>query len=1030
MSFIVLLLLICVTPLWAFDFAGELRGTVIRPGYAQQAAAGGANLGAAGSGNVHRINIQSGIPRAISANYRTAVDIGNPAAFAEEFIGRFPLEFAGIEPTEFRFLSSKLILGKFRYLEFMQTYEGIEVWGSHLGLRVTSDGRVFFGRGDLFPGIKIDPVPAIDASACRSIAVRGIDYDPLTDKIADFRLVVLPLIFDSSIDYRLCWMFEISTESPPAEWRAFIDANTGEIIWRENIILYERIAGDIGGLIQPSNPYENQVSREFANTYIYADNVIIDTSDSAGRFGFDVSGPGSVELDVYLRGPFMRVVNMGGSNAFYTAAVNPGDSVQVRWDDGNSTLPQRNAFYHGQAVHDYIKLIDPDLTAMDFQMICRVNVDGTCNAYYSRTDRSINFYREGGGCPNIALIADVVHHEYGHGLTNLQYNAGGAPDPNGAMHEGFSDFLAAIVTGQPLIGRGFFGPGTYLRTVDNNRRYPIHWNGESHNDGQIIAGALWDLREMLAARPGYAETLWQYAKYGYAPDFESYFWDVLVTDDDDGNIDNGTPHAYEIFYSFGNLHGIGPGVRINITHTPLLDSEDSLNAYQVQALIDGVNSFDSGRVRIHYFVAGDSFATPMTNGVGDDWFGSIPAQPFGTVVEYYIEAIDNLGFRGTSPADAPAVKHSFYVGYDTIPPLIESLFLPRNSVRLHGPFGPFIFRATDIHGIDGGSGQLAFGINSEPEDTVAVSFSDSAGAFILNSLNPGRTLSLGDTIRYRFFCRDNAYLHNQSTAPSAGHYTIVISPEELVDDFENGNLSWHHVSPGWVIIDGQGYQSSHSLRTGLGNYENNMNALICNRTAYNFTLFGSASLSFRARYLVAEGDTCFVVAARSLNGQWTRLAGISGASQWRSIQVDLSSFCGAAGATVYFGFNFISDESGSSYGILIDNVALAVAAPTGIDDPAAEVPTAFAIGGIYPNPFNSGTQINLVMGEKQRVRIDIYDVLGRVVRRIEAGEIEAGRHRIFWDGRNDRNEPVGSGIYFVRAGAGRYSDIRSVTLVK
>ncbi len=1029
MYFIALLLILWATSLSAFDFAGETPGAVPRPGHDRQSTVS-AGLGVVGSGNVYRINVQSGTPRAVSANYRTALDIGNPAALAGEFIGRFGAAFAGIDPVGFRFLSSRLVLGKFHYLEFRQTYEGIEVWGSHLGLRVTPDGNVFFGRGELFPGIDIDPAPAIEAAACRTTATRGIDFNPLTDKIADFKLVVLPLIFDSKIDYRLCWLFEINTESPPGEWQAFVDANTGELVWRENRILYERIAGDVSGLIQPTNPYESQVDGPFANNHIYIDNAVADTTDSAGRFGFDITSPGSVTLDLYLRGPFMRVVNMNDNNAFYTSTVSPGDSVQVHWDDGNSTLPQRNAFYHGQAVHDYIKLIDPDLTAMDFQMVCRVNVDGSCNAFYSRTDRSINFYREGGGCPNIALIADVVHHEYGHGLTNLQYDAGGAQDPNGAMHEGFSDFLAAIVTGQPLIGRGFFGPGTYLRTVDNNRRYPIHWNGESHNDGQIIAGALWDLREMLASRPGYAETLWQYAKYGYAPDFESYFWDVLVTDDDDGNIDNGTPHAYEIFYSFGNLHGIGPGVQINITHTPLTDTEDSLHAYQVQALIDGVNSFDSGQVRIHYFVAGDSFTLPMTNGGGDDWFGSIPAQPFGTVVDYYIEAIDNLGFRGTSPADAPAVMHSFYVGYDTIPPLIESLFLPRNSVRLHGPFGPFIFRANDIHGIDSGSGLIEFAVNFEAVDTAAVLFSDSADAFILYSLNPPRVLQFGDTIRYRFFCRDNAYLHNLAVAPSAGHYTIAASPEELVDDFENGNLNWHDVSPGWVIIEGQGYQSPHSLRTGTGNYENNLNALICNRTAYNFTLFDSASLSFRTRYLVAEGDTCFVVAARSLSGPWTRLASFTGASQWRQIQVDLSSFCGVSGATVYFGFNFISDESGSSYGVLIDNVTLAVAAPTAIGDIVAEVPTAFAIEGIYPNPFNSRTQIDLMIPERQRAQVDIYDLLGRLIRRVETGEIGAGRYRISWDGRNDRNEPVGSGIYFVRAQAGRYSDIKAVTLIK
>ena len=45
-----------------------------------------------------------------------------------------------------------------------------------------------------------------------------------------------------------------------------------------------------------------------------------------------------------------------------------------------------------------------------------VNLNQTCNAFYSTTNGSINFYRSGGGCRNTGEIAAVFDHEWGHGL--------------------------------------------------------------------------------------------------------------------------------------------------------------------------------------------------------------------------------------------------------------------------------------------------------------------------------------------------------------------------------------------------------------------------------------------------------------------------------------------------------------------------------------------------------------------------------------------------------------------------------------
>jgi hypothetical protein len=96
-----------------------------------------------------------------------------------------------------------------------------------------------------------------------------------------------------------------------------------------------------------------------------------------------------------------------------------------------------------------------------------------------------------------------------------------------------------------------------MRDLNNNLVYPDHWAGQVHADGRIIGGAFWDLREAVGA--AIADSLLHYAKYSLAEQWEDYFLDVLILDDDDADLSNGGPHHPEIYESFG-IHGIGPGV--------------------------------------------------------------------------------------------------------------------------------------------------------------------------------------------------------------------------------------------------------------------------------------------------------------------------------------------------------------------------------------------------------------------------------------------------------------------------------------
>jgi hypothetical protein len=86
--------------------------------------------------------------------------------------------------------------------------------------------------------------------------------------------------------------------------------------------------------------------------------------------------------------------------------------------------------------------------------------------------------------------------------------------------------------------------------------------------------------------------------------------------------------------------------------------------------------------------------------------------------------------------------------------------------------------------------------------------------------------------------------------------------------------------------------------------------------------------------------------------------------------------------------------------------------------------------GNYPNPFGEETTIAYTLSGEREVKIEIYDVLGRRVRRLVGETQAAGLHRVRWDGENRYGTPVGSGVYFYRIKAGDFVETRKMVLVR
>ena len=74
-----------------------------------------------------------------------------------------------------------------------------------------------------------------------------------------------------------------------------------------------------------------------------------------------------------------------------------------------------------------------------------------------------------------------------------------------------------------------------------------------------------------------------------------------------------------------------------------------------------------------------------------------------------------------------------------------------------------------------------------------------------------------------------------------------------------------------------------------------------------------------------------------------------------------------------------------------------------------ELPEGYALGQNYPNPFNPVTTIQYEMKAAGNVKLQVYDVLGRLITTLVDGPMTSGTHQVRFDGAN-----LSSGIYFYR----------------
>ena len=85
---------------------------------------------------------------------------------------------------------------------------------------------------------------------------------------------------------------------------------------------------------------------------------------------------------------------------------------------------------------------------------------------------------------------------------------------------------------------------------------------------------------------------------------------------------------------------------------------------------------------------------------------------------------------------------------------------------------------------------------------------------------------------------------------------------------------------------------------------------------------------------------------------------------------------------------------------------------TNIEKSNSPLKTEYKLLQNYPNPFNPNTNISFYISKSTDLKLEIYNSIGKKIKTLTEGSYISGNHSFEWDGKNENNINVSSGIYY------------------
>ncbi len=355
-----------------------------------------------------------------------------------------------------------------KHISFLQQYNGIPIFTSGYSVHVSKNNCIIMANGRYFTDIDIDVIPKTSESQVIEIVLKNLETNSKAE-ILEKGLTIYPL----DGDYLLTWRILVKEDFNKV-WEYFIFADNNKIFKVNNNIIASTGQANVY-MIDPQN---SSLSR----------NVTLN------RMTFNTQ---------YLLGDYVNV------------QVDVGTRVQnalrdFRYEPTSDSFDQPNLYYHVDRIGNYFGYT----RGYNIGQIIAYRIAGI-GAYYSPYDGHISF-----GIGDISgevlpktrstlLKDDCIYHEYTHAVTYIvgqRYST----DEAYARFEGYSDYFACTITGDPIYGEWVLVDYPHARTLStststfnyknwNDLHYYDDINSVVYRRSMVWSGALWDLRSSLGA---------------------------------------------------------------------------------------------------------------------------------------------------------------------------------------------------------------------------------------------------------------------------------------------------------------------------------------------------------------------------------------------------------------------------------------------------------------------------------------------------------------------------------------------------
>lgn len=494
-------------------------------------AAGQAN---AGSAVTERFVMPGESTARLLAGHLSAPSSAAAATVVGGYLATRPEPIHGIEPKNLRARSIRSLPQGGAVVRLNQTAGGLDVLGAQVAVRLDAAGRVRWMSGRVVPEAdKIPTRPKIDAAAAAFAAGSpGSAHDAS---------LVIHAVGPGTP--RLAWRVLLPRNVAKMQTlRVFVDAQTGKVFNVENLVRTDRQANvfEWNPAVSPQTtttleglPPGLAAGAHLENADLQVRNCIDNRHCSTFETGFGTYNIHFCDI---------MPVAAADENGDFTALTYGSDT------EPEDPFSEVQMFYHVGKVYDFFRgfgfesLTSTPLTAVVNLRIPSLDVSGVCvasgdpltpwkpspgselhpfdNAAFMPKGTLGSFPPEDwivfgqGEIRDLSYDGDVVYHEFTHAVMGtvspelpaaIPDVAGVDPTPGG-LHEGYADYFSAALTGDPEMGE-YAGvglvpmplPSGALRSLGNDKVCPDDLWGETHQDGEAWAGALWDIREALAA---------------------------------------------------------------------------------------------------------------------------------------------------------------------------------------------------------------------------------------------------------------------------------------------------------------------------------------------------------------------------------------------------------------------------------------------------------------------------------------------------------------------------------------------------